>query len=185
MEKDISNWRNLWKEEIAAPLDLNKIEKKGKLERLFLLISVLITLVLLVILLPILSSIYYLLSVALIGLGMIMIVIQFYRTKYRLINNSADLNNCKYVETLIDKLKQRMCVTSKYMWVYTFFLISGLNIGYIAVLQSAGISMLGRVIIHVAITGIMFWIMSVSIRKRKKKNDNEILPLIEILEDMQ
>lgn len=192
MEKDIANWKNLWKEEKSTPLDvsklinlLNKIERKGKVERIILAITILITLVLLVTLLPVFSNKYYFASIVLIALGMIMILIQFYRTKYNLINKDADLNNRKYIETLIDKLKQRMLITSKYMWVYTFLLILGLNIGYVDILKNFDLSILARISIHIIISGVMFFIMYYAIEKRKKKNNNGILPLIEFLENLK
>ncbi len=192
MEEDITNWQNLWKEEKSTPLDLsklikhiNKIEKKGKLERIILLVTVPITIILLATLLPILSNIYYLTSIILIGFGMVMILMQSYRSKYRLISNDAELNNYKYIKTLIDKLKQRMLTTSKYMWFYTFFLILGINIGYVDILQNFNLSIIVRIIIHIMFTGVMLYIMYYAIEKRKKENNNGILPLIDFLENLK
>ncbi|SDR95019.1 hypothetical protein SAMN05216503_1491 [Polaribacter sp. KT25b] len=191
MEKDITNWQNLWKEEKSTPLDfgklvthLNKIEKKGKLERIILLVAVPITIIVLATLLPILSNIYYLISILIIGFGMIMILIQSYRSKYSLISNDAELNNHKYIKNLIHKLKQRMLTTSKYMWFYTFLLVLGINIGYIDVLQKFNVSITLRIIIHVVFTVFMICVMYYSIEKRKKENNKGILPLIDFLENL-
>lgn len=191
MEKDITNWQNLWKEEKSTPLDLNKlithlnkIEKKGKLERIILLVAVPITIIVLATLLPLLSNIYYLTSIFLISFGMIMILIQSYRSKYSFISNDAEINNHKYIKNLIHKLKQRMLTTSRYMWFYTFFLILGLNIGYIDILQNFNVSIIVRIIIHIMFTGVMLCIMYYAIEKRKKENNNGILPLIDFLENL-
>ncbi|MDC1161869.1 hypothetical protein OAT18_00345 [Tenacibaculum sp.] len=191
MEKDITNWQNLWKEEKATPLDvsklitrLNKIEKKGKLERIVLLIAVPIMIIVLVTLLPLLSNIYYLISIGLISFGMIIILIQSYRSKYNLISNDVELNNQKYLKNLIYKLKQQMLITSRYMWLYTFLLVLGLNIGYIDILQKFNISIAVRIIIHVVFTIVMISIMYYLIEKRKKENNKEILPLINFLENL-
>ncbi|PVW12405.1 hypothetical protein [Marixanthomonas spongiae] len=191
MEKDITNWQNLWKEEKSTPLNLskliaqlNKIEKKGKLERVILLVAVPITIIVLATVLPLLSNIYYLTSIVLISIGMIMILIQSYRSKYSLIDNDAELNNHLYVKNLICKLNQRMLTTSKYMWFYAFFLILGLNMGYIEILQNFNLSLFVRIIIHLIFTAIMFYVMYYSIEKRKKKNSKEILPLINFLKNL-
>lgn len=191
MEKDITNWQNLWKEEKSTPLDLsklithlNKVEKKGKLERIILLVAVPVTIIILATLLPILSNIYYLIAIVIISFGMIMILIQSYRSKYNLISNDAELNNHKYIKNLIHKLKQRMLTTSKYMWFYTFLLVLGINIGYIDVLQKFNVSITVRIIIHIVFTVLMICVMYFSIEKRKKENNKGILPLIDFLENL-
>ena len=191
MEKDITNWQNLWKEEKSTPLDLNKlithlnkIEKKGKLERIILLVAVPITIIVLAIVLPIFSNMYYLITILIIGFGMIMILIQSYRSKYNLISNDTELNNHKYIKKLIGKLKQRMLTTSRYMWFYTFLLVLGINIGYIDVLQKFNVSITIQIIIHVVFTVLMICIMYYAIKKRKKENNKDILPLIDFLENL-
>jgi membrane protein implicated in regulation of membrane protease activity len=191
MDKDITNWQNLWKVEKSTPLDLskliknlNKIEKKGKIERIIMLMTILITLIILTTLLPLLSNTNYLLSIVLISIGMIIILIQSYRSKSNFIINDAELNNQTYIKNLIQKLKQRMLTTSRYMWFYAFFLISGLNIGYINILQNFDITLIVRIIIHIVLTGVMFYLMYYFIEKRKKENNREILPLIDFLENL-
>lgn len=191
MEKDITNWQNLWKEEKSKALDLNKfiadlnkIEKKGKLERIILLVAVPITIIILATLLPLLSSIYYLTSILLISFCMIMILIQSYRSKYSLIRNNAELSNLNYIKNLIHKLKQRMLTTSRYMWLYTFLLVLGINIGYIDVLQKFDVSIIVRYIIHLVFTVTVLSFMYYSIEKRKKENKKGVLPLIDFLENL-
>lgn len=191
MEKDITNWQNLWKEEKSTPLDvsklitnLNKIEKKAKLERIILLVAVPITIIVLATILPVFSNIYYLISIVIISFGMIMILIQSYRSKFNMTNNDDELNNNKYIKNLIHKLKQRMLTTSRYMWFYTFLLVLGINIGYIDILQKFNVSVTVRLIIHVVFSVIMISIMYYSIEKRKKENNKRILPLIDFLENL-
>ncbi|GER59125.1 hypothetical protein [Patiriisocius marinus] len=191
MEKDITNWQNLWKEEKSTPLDvskliihLNKIEKKGKLERIILLVAVPVTIIVLALLLPILSNIYYLITIVIVSFGMMMILIQSYKSKYRLISNDAELNNHKYIKNLIHKLKQRMLTTSRYMWFYTFLLVLGINIGYIDVLQKFYVSITVRIFIHIIFTVLMICVMYYSIENRKKENNKRILPLIDFLENL-
>jgi len=185
------NWQNLWKVEKSTPLDirklittLNKIKKKGNLERIIILITIPITIVLLATFLPLFSNTNYLISIALISVGMLIILIQSYRSKYNFIINDAELNNQTYIKNLIHKLKQRMLTTSRYMWIYAFFLILGLNIGYIEILQNFNVTLILRIIIHIIFTGVMFYLMYYFIEKRKKENDKEILPLVDFLENL-
>jgi len=192
MEQDISNLQKLWKEEKATPFDLNKlinqvnsIEKKGKLERIVLLIAVPITIVILVTMLPLLSNGYYLVSIILMSLGMLMILLQSFRSKNSLIKNEHELNNQNYIETLITKLKERMLTTSKYMWIYAFLLITGLNIGYIDILEKFNLPFSAKIITHLVLAGIMLYFFYYGISKRKKKNNTEILPLINLLENLK
>lgn len=191
MEKDITNWQNLWKEEKATAIDLstwivhlNKIEKKGKLERIILLAAVPITIIALVTLLPLLPNMYYLTAIVLISFSMLMILIQSYRSKYSLPSNDTELNNHKYIKNLVQKLKQRMLTTSRYMWYYTFLLVLGINIGYIDILQQLNVSLTVRLIIHAVFTVVMICIMYYAIEKRKKENNRGILPLIDFLENL-
>ena len=192
MDQDITKLQNLWKEEKSTSFDLNKlikqlnnVEQKGKIERIALLISVPITIIVLATVLPVFSNTYYLISIILIGLGMFMILLQSYRSKNSLIKNQYELDNKNYIETLIFKLKERMLTTSKYMWIYAFLLIAGLNIGYIDILGKLNLPLSGRIITHFVISGVMFYLFYYGISKRKKKNKDEILPLIELLENLK
>ncbi|GGW46219.1 hypothetical protein [Arenibacter certesii] len=192
MDPEILNWKNLWKEEKSGPLDitkliadLNKIEKRGRTERIALLIALPMTLILLLFLLPVLSNTYYLTAVSLIGLGMIMILIQIYKSRFGAIKNEAELSNQKYIVKLIDKLKKQMLITSRYMWFYTLLLILGINIGYVAILEHSGLSLFSRIMIHSVLSAAMFAFMYFSILKRKKKNNQRILPLIAFLDNLK
>ncbi|WP_026809201.1 hypothetical protein [Arenibacter latericius] len=191
MDTKISNWKNLWKKEKSAPLDinklisdLNKIEKKGRRERIALLIALPMTLILLLFLLPVLSNTYYLTAVSLIGLGMIMILIQIYKSKFGIIKNDVELSNKKYIVNLIYKLKKQMLITSRYMWLYTLVLILGINIGYVTILENFGLSFFAKTIVHSVLSATMFTFMYLSISNRKKKNEERILPLIDFLENL-
>lgn len=192
MEQDISNLQNLWKEEKSTSFDLNKlitqlnkIEKRGKLERIVLLISVPVTIIILATLLPISSNQNYLISILLMSLGMLMILIQSFRSKNNLIKNEYELNNQNYLETLIVKLKERMLTTSRYMWVYALLLITGLNIGYIDILEKFNLPLSAKIITHFMLSGVMLYLFYYGISKRKKKNNDEILPLINLLENLK
>jgi len=190
MEQEITNWQNLWKTTLATPVDLNGlinhlniIARKGKIERAALMTIVPITLIVLSTVLAIFSNVYYLISIILIGLGMLMILIQSYRSKHNKVDETM-LSQPKNVANLIDKLQERKLTTSRYMWLYAFLLIAGLNIGYIAILEQFQLPLLGKIAVHVMLTAILFYIMYYNIKKRVQQNEQEITPLIKLLEDM-
>ncbi|CAM1334322.1 hypothetical protein [Tenacibaculum aestuariivivum] len=190
MEKEIKNWQNLWKEKKSVSIDINmfikkvnSIEKKGKLERIILLIGFPLTIIILTIILPFFSNIYSLMAILLIGLGIVILLIQVYKSRFYVLNENM-LNSQKYITFLIIKLKKRMLITSRYMWVYTFLLILGLNVGYIYILNMFNISLILKGIVHIVLSSIIFFFMYYGIEKKKKKNRKEILPLIEFLEKL-
>lgn len=192
MDNDITNWQNLWQEEKAKPINtdeliknITSLEKKIKLEQIALLITFPITIVVLGILIPQLSNVYFIFGVVFIGLGMLMILVLLYKSRFSFNNDVTKLNNKTYTKTLISKLKRRMLVTSKYMWIYTFLLVLGLNLGYYGVLAKVNFSTISMVIIHLTLSGAMFFIMYFLIQKGKRKNNDEIVPLIELLEELK
>lgn len=189
MEQDISNWKNLWEEKKTSPLDvktlihqLTRVEKRNKKERIILAISFPITVLILLLFLPISESYYYLTAILCIGLGMLLILWQLYKSKLKPNTQEGDLNNQNYIAATIKSLKEKMMITSKYMWMYTFLLLLGLNTGYIEVLQHLSIPL--RILIHVLLTLGILVFMYVGIKKRMLKNKKEIKPLIDELEDL-
>jgi len=189
MEQDISNWKNLWEEKKSSPLDvktlinqLTRVEKKNNKERIILAISFPGTVLILLLFLPISKSYYYLTAILCIGLGMLLILWQLYKSKLKPSTQEGDLNNQNYIAATIKNLKRKMMITSKYMWIYTFLLLLGLNTGYIEVLQQLSIPL--RILIHVLLTLGILVFMYVGIKKRMLKNKKEIQPLIDELEDL-
>ncbi len=189
MEQDISNLKNLWDEKKSSPVDLDtliikltKIEKKNKKERIFLLFAFPFTMIILAILLPIFQSNYYLLSIVFIGIGMFMILLQLYKSKLNNSNKEGSFSNQEFIKATIKSLKEKMITTSKYMWVYTFFLLLGLNTGYVQVLNTLSFPI--RILIHLILTLIIIFFMYLGIKKRKLKNKEDVLTLINELEDL-
>ncbi len=189
MEQDISNLKNLWDEKKSSPVDLDtliikltKIEKKNKKERIFLLFAFPFTMIILAILLPIFQSNYYLLSIVFIGIGMFMILLQLYKSKLNNSNKEGSFSNQEFIKATIKSLKEKMITTSKYMWVYTFFLLLGLNTGYVQVLNTLSFPI--RILIHLILTLTIIFFMYLGIKKRKLKNKEDVLTLINELEDL-
>ncbi|MEO8935062.1 MAG: hypothetical protein ABI295_12225 [Xanthomarina sp.] len=189
MEQDISNLKTLWGEKKSSPIDLDQliknltdIEKKNKKERIFLLFAFPLTMLVLSILLPIFKNTYYLLSVIFIGIGMFLILIQLYKMKLPKSRKEESFTNQEFIKATIKSLKVKLITTTKYMWIYTFLLLLGLNTGYVEVLHTLDISV--RILIHLLLTLTILIFMYLGIKKRALKNEKDILTLINKLEDL-
>ncbi|WP_394747842.1 hypothetical protein [Spongiimicrobium salis] len=188
MEDDITNWKSLWEEEKPSPFNITalierllRLEKKEKRERIFVLITFPLTLIFLGIVLPIFESNYFIIAISCIGIAMLMLLLQLYRSKLKH-KDEVSFNNQAYIQENIKKLQGKMTTTSRYMWGYTFLLLLGLNIGYVEVLKSLNFAI--RVGIHAGLSIAILCFMFFSIRRRIKKNEKEILPLIDALKNL-
>lgn len=81
MDNDIKNLQDLWKTPQSKSMDtnqliseLNKNEKKGKVERIMMLLLFPLTIIGLLVLLPVLENGYFLTSVTIITIAMLMII---------------------------------------------------------------------------------------------------------------
>jgi len=192
MENNITNWKNLWIEEQPPTLDIslfikqiNTIEQKSKLERIILTIAVPITIVVLIAILPVFSNVYYLIAVSIMSLGMLLILGQSYRSKTDLIKRDSELNNLEFIEYKIDKLKEKMLTTSRYMWIYAILLIIGLNIGYIDILEKFNLPLPAKIITNFVLSAVMLYLFDYGISQKKKQHNKTILPLIEFLKSLK
>ena len=190
MSKNFEDIKNLWQQVKFNSIDLDKLinelnqtERKSIREKVLLMILFTLTLIALMLLLPFTESMYYLIAILLFGIGMLMILFQVYKSKFAAKKTEKFLDNRKYVGQLIKSLNRKMEITSRYMWIYTLLLISGFNLGYIEALSGMDLSI--RIIIHIVLSSMILWFMNSAIKKRIKKNQTEILPLIKKLENIE
>ena len=76
-----------------------------------------------------------------------------------------------------------MLITSRYMWIYAFLLLAGINIGYLEAIENLDIEV--RFLIHLTISGLLIFFFYKAIQKRKRKNSAELVPLIDLLKSMK
>jgi len=187
MDNDLDKWKDLWGAQKSEPLDLeemigglNKIESKSKRERLILAIVFPLTIGILLFALPVDESIYYLICLVCIFIAMIMIFLQMYQSRIQDLGRNTSLSNHEFIQDTIKRLKSKKLTTSFYMWIYTVLLLVGINVGYLEVLKDFESFL--RISIHLILSLTMLGFMYFSIRKRVKKNDREIQPIIDELE---
>ncbi|MEL6864093.1 MAG: hypothetical protein AAFP19_06730 [Bacteroidota bacterium] len=187
MQDEFKDWQQLWQDQPTSPKDLkimiqqlNKIERKNRLERIVLVLSFPLTIALLLSVLPVLSSPYYLAAIVLISVAMLMIIWQSYRMRFAPLSEDQQFDNRQFLETQIQKLKIKIKLTSTYMWIYAILLISGINIGYLEAL--APMSPMMRIGLHLFVTVTMLLGMYFGIRHRLKKYQTDLIPLVQQLE---
>lgn len=188
MEEDISNWKNLWEEEKSNSFDvkslihqLTELERKEKKERVFVMIAFPVTLLILGLLLPIFESGYFIIAISCIGIAMLILLLQIYKSKLKN-SNEASFDNQAYIKKSVKSLKGKMRTTSRYMWLYTFLLLLGLNVGYMEVLKNVNSPI--RIAIHAGLSLAILVFMYFGIQRRVKKNKRDILPLIQKLKTL-
>ena len=190
MNENIKDLQDLWKREQSSPIghqqlidDLNSVEKKAKRERRVMLLTFIITIIFLSFILPVMESWYYLLSIAILGFAMLMIIFLVHRTKFNNLNDGKGFSNQQFVAAHIQKLKDKMTIASKYMWLYGVLIAAGINVGYLEALKEMAVST--RISYHILATVLILAAMYYGIKKKMKKYNEEIAPLIRQLDEMK
>lgn len=190
MKNDFENLQNMWKQvkSETGELDklisnLNQMERKSKRERALLIILFPLTIGVLMMLLPFTKSVYFMTSIGIIAIGMLMLIYLMYQSKIKINMTNESLDNKIFVDSMINNLHRKMRITSRYMWIYSVLLIIGINIGYLEAIKEMDLYI--RIAIHSILSAILLLFMYSAIKKKKIKNKIEIWPLLEKLENLQ
>lgn len=189
MNKDIKDLQGLWQGEQSSPTDqqqlidnLNNVEKKAKRERWMMLTTFFVTIAILLFILPIMESWYYLFSIAILGFAMLMIIFLVYRTKFHSLSNGKKFSTQQFITSHIQKLKDKITIVSKYMWIYGILIAAGINVGYLEALKEMTLS--SRIGYHILATVLILAAMCYGIKKKMDKYNEEIAPLISQLNEL-
>lgn len=191
MEEQILKWKDMWKEQKSNLLDinelivrLNQIEKRAKLQRIKLCAMLLILIVACTVLgAELLANTFYMLSFALLVLGIFVKLIPLYTTNYRTITDESNFNNHDFIK----KLTKKMEFKTKHLLIYMFIIILALNIALLGIYEKGTIFNItmndeNRIFFHLA-TIILFIIAYISNKKNMDANKKETLKLIADLEN--
>lgn len=189
MENNFDDIQKLWQGQKPAEFDLNslltglkKTETKQRREQLFMFIITPLTIGFLFWVMPWRESRGIEISLYIIAFAMIWVLGLAMWSKITKNDSSERFNNEEYLKSQIKKLKARYTIAQKHMYIYTFLLLLGLNISYFILLEP--LSTLVRVFIHLILTlsiaGFMHW----QIRRKIKKYDLELKPLITQMEEI-
>lgn len=190
MNNDFENFQNIWMQvksetgEVDKLIsNLNQMERKSKRERALLIILFPLTIGVLMMLLPFTKSVYFMTSIGIIAIGMLMLIYLMYQSKIKINMTNESLDNKIFVDSMIINLHRKMRITSRYMWIYSVLLIIGINIGYLEAIKEMDLYI--RIATHSILSAILLWFMYSAIKKKKIKNKREIWPLLEKLENLQ
>ena len=189
METNFNDIQQLWQSKKASSFDLETLinglkvtEEKQRRERISIAIITPVTLSFLFWVMPWKESYGILLSLIMITFAMVWVAWLSFNSKLKSSDNSASFSNQEFLKTQIAKLKQRYLIAGKYMYFYAFLLAIALNVSYFILL--APLDMWIRITIHSALTLMIFGVMHISIRRRIKKYDQTLKPLIAQLEKL-
>lgn len=189
MENNFEDMQKLWQAQKPVEFDLTglisglkKTEAKQKRELISMLIITPLTIGFLFWSMPWKESRGIDISLYIIAFAMIWLLVMALRSKVSKNDSSERFSNEDYLKTQIKKLNFRYEIAKKYMHGYTFLLLLALNICYYILLEP--LSAISRIGIHLALTlivgGFMFW----QIKKKVRKYDKELKPLIHQMEGM-
>ena len=125
----------------------------------------------------------YVAGISLIGFAMLMILYLTFDMRFRPISEKEALDSQSFLTDHIEKLQKRKRVTSNFMWIYTFLLVLGINIGYIDVLKPPEPAF--RILAHAVVTIFVPLGNYFAIKKRMKRQKEEVDPLIAQLEQLK
>ena len=121
-------------------------------------------------------------SLYIIAFAMVWVLGMAFRSKLSKSDSSELFSNEEYLKSQIAKLGYRYQIAKKYMYIYAVLLVLALNISYYVLLEP--LNTLTRIGIHLVLTlsiaGFMHWQM----RRKVRKYDRELLPIIQQMEEM-
>ncbi|MBN3581708.1 hypothetical protein JYB64_04865 [Algoriphagus aestuarii] len=189
MENKFEDIQKLWQAQQPVEFDLaslladmKKTEGKQRREVITLSIITPLTIGFLFWSMPWRESQGIAISLYLIAFAMIAVLILTVQSKLKKNNSAERFSNSAYLTEQIAKLKNRYTIAGKYMYGYTVLLLLALNISYYILLEP--LAPWERISIHLALTGSVAGLMHWQIRRKIKKYDRELKPLIEKMERM-
>lgn len=187
MENNFDQLQKLWQNQTEGDLDvshllsgLKKTEAKQRRELIALLICTPLTVGILFWLMPWRESLAIAISLCIIAFAMLGILALILRSKLTKNDSSETLNNTEYLTIQIKKLKRQYTIARKHMYSYTLLLLLALNLGYFVILEPFSDPI--RISIHVVLSLIIATFMHWQIRKKVKKYDQDLKPMIEQME---
>lgn len=187
METNFNDIQQLWQSQKASNFDLQglisglkKTEEKQRKERIAIAIITPSTLVFLFTVMPWGESKAIFLSLLVIAAAMLWVGWLSFSSALKPSDDSDSFSNKEYVQTQLAKLKQRYKIAGSYMYFYAFLLAVAINVAYFVLLEPLSATI--RISAHLGISVMMFVVMLISIRRRIKKYDQTLKPIMEQLE---
>lgn len=182
MEDDFNKWQNLWQQQKANEIDIDKLtarllklERVSKYQKLFFfLVSVFSISAMLI---RISFNTYNMTAVAIISIGMLFVIVPLFRNRL----NSDYSDNQEYMHNRIKYLKRKILVPRLYVLIFTILFVLGLNIAFWGAFVQE--DLFYRILFH-SLTIVLFVILLL-VRKIGIRNyEKDLMPLINKLEKL-
>jgi len=162
-------------------MNLKKINKEMKNQRLFMTITFLITTAILLTLAFWTGKIFTFLGIGFMILAMGILMLYIWRTKQPFPSEQHDLNNQDFVKQNITFLQRGRNLSAKYMPVYAVLLIIGINFTLVDPLFLMELSLALKIAIHVGLSLFMVWFFYRGVQNYLKKYDARTKPMLKEL----
>jgi hypothetical protein len=187
MENNFEDIQKLWQRQKANEFDLpslinqmKRIEERQKRELIIGISLTPITVIFLAFVLPWRESLLGALSIILVALGMAWVIWLSAKSRLKSIEDSERFNSQEFIQSQLKKLRLRYTILKKHMITYGLIISLAINIGYLITLEPLSLPI--RIAAHAGATLLIFIIMWITIRRKRKKYDQELKPIIEDLE---
>ncbi len=191
METQIIKWKNMWQEQKSNTLEsnelierLNQMERNAKNQRTKLVIvSIILITACSIGISELLANTYYLVSFAMLLIGVSLKLIPLYKNKYEIISNESDFNNRDFIKNLTKK----MDYSTKHLLIYMSVIIIAINIALLGLNENGTIFNFeinneNRIFFHLA-TVILFVIAYINNKRNLDVNRRKTFNLISDLEN--
>jgi len=163
---------------------IRQLQKRVRRERRMITYTFLSTFVVLGGTTLIYPRLFFVVGIVIVILAMTIIMWLFWKNKEAESGAGFEASNRQFLEKNIRFMQKRREITSRYMPLYAFLLILGLNVSYIDLLQEMGLEIGMRIALHLGFSLLMALFFYIGIKKHLHKFDKKVQPLIDGLRKM-
>lgn len=163
---------------------IQEFHRKVRRERRWLTLSFIFTFLFLTATFWMYHSTLYVIGILTVFGAMTFMLVLIWKNRLQMDGSQFDLSNQQFLSSNIDFIQRRRALTARYMPVYGFLLILGINVGYIDILGLMDLPSLVRIGIHMGLSLVMILFFRVGIKKHLKKFDLKLTPLLTSLKKM-
>lgn len=191
---ELDDFQKLWQKQSANQsipdpeqtlAGIQEFHRKVRRERNGLSLSFAFTFVFLTATFWMYRDMLYVIGILIIMGAMSFILILMWKNKLRMTGSQFELSNQQFLSSNIDFIQKRRTITARYMPVYAFLLILGINVGYIDILGLMDLPSLVRIGVHIGLSLMMMLFFYIGIKNHLKKFDKKLAPLLSSLKSMK
>lgn len=186
MDDDLKKWQSNWQKQPVPTTDakelitqFNQIERSYQQKTRWLNISMILTVIIIGTLALWQGDTWSILGVGTMITAILMILRLNSQARISPVAQIDDLDNQEFIQQQVTGLERQSEITTKYMRIYAALLIIGINIAYVSALGSLDFQV--RIGIHALVTIVMAGVFYFSIQKYRKRQEQEVEPIVESL----